>query len=95
MAKKTNTIEERATKRAEEKLSFLYHLVGYVIVNLILVSVNLLTSPNYLWSLWSIVGWGVGLLIHGVVVFLLGGMFENLRDKWTQDEIENLKKKKK
>jgi hypothetical protein len=31
--------------------------------------VNLMTYPRYLWFLWTAVGWGIGILFHGLRVF--------------------------
>lgn len=38
-------------------------------VNLLLCAINLLTSADYLWFVWPLLGWGIGLASHafGVV----------------------------
>jgi len=48
-------------------------LACYVVVNAFLVAVNLATSPEYFWAKWAILGWGIGLILHGVGVFIVGG----------------------
>ena len=60
---------QEAKKRVEDIKGFYFHLVTYVLVNAVLVVINLLTSPEYLWFMWSILGWGVGLIIHAFSVF--------------------------
>lgn len=50
----------------EAKRGFLSHLASYVIVNVFLISINLLTSPGSLWFYWVILGWGIGLAFHFV-----------------------------
>ncbi|MCX8175854.1 MAG: 2TM domain-containing protein, partial [Candidatus Bathyarchaeota archaeon] len=50
----------------EAKKDFLSHLTAYVIVNVFLIFVNLLTSPSTLWFYWLILGWGIGLAFHFV-----------------------------
>jgi uncharacterized membrane protein len=69
---------ERSAERSAEQLAlnkvhrvkgFLIHLLPYVLVVSGLTVVNLLVSPRYLWVLWVACGWGVGLLIHGLVSF--------------------------
>ena len=50
----------------EAKRDFLSHLAAYVIVNVFLVFINLLTSPENLWFYWVILGWGIGLAFHFV-----------------------------
>ncbi|MEL6770940.1 MAG: 2TM domain-containing protein [Bacteroidota bacterium] len=61
-----------ARKRVESKLGFYRHVVVYVVVCTVLVLINLRASPGYLWSLWPVGGWGLGLLLHAVQVFWYG-----------------------
>ncbi len=49
---------------AERKLGFQIHALVFVLTLAVLVVVNLLTGPPY-WVLWVVLGWGVGLLMHG------------------------------
>jgi len=44
--------------------------VKYLVVNAFLVFVNLMTTPNYLWVLWVIAGWGIGLILTIVTNYL-------------------------
>jgi hypothetical protein len=60
---------ERAKKRVEAKIGFYIHLAVYVGVNLLLVIINLTTSPHYLWFKWPLMGWGIGLFFHGLGIF--------------------------
>ncbi len=50
---------------AQRKLGFQIHAVVFVLGLAVLIAVNLLTGPLY-WVLWVILGWGVGLLMHGL-----------------------------
>lgn len=69
---------QEAKKRVEELKGFYYHLVCYLLINAMLIVINLLTSPEYLWFIWPLIGWGIGLIIHAVSVFsgLLGKSWE-------------------
>jgi len=81
---------QEAKKRVEEIKGFYFHLVTYVIINAVLIIINLLTSPEYLWFIWPIVGWGVGLLIHAFTVF------SNLWGKsWEERKIKEIMEKDK
>jgi hypothetical protein len=64
---------ERARKRVEPRLGFYTHLSAYVLVNLFLIvlnlAVNLATSGHYLWFKWPLMGWGIGIFFHALVVF--------------------------
>ena len=61
---------ERAKKRVEAKMGFYVHFVVYVGVNILLIVINFLSSPHYLWFKWPLMGWGIGLLVHGLGVFV-------------------------
>jgi hypothetical protein len=61
---------EKAKRRVEAKIGFYIHLAVYVGVNLLLLIINLATSPRYLWFKWPLIGWGIGLLIHGFGIAL-------------------------
>jgi len=64
--------EERyynARKRVEEIKGFYGNLIAYITVNVGLLVINLVTSPAYLWFLWPLLWWGIGVVIHGLKVF--------------------------
>ncbi len=66
------TNEERynkAQKRVEEIKGFYGNLTSYVFVNIGLLVLNLVTSPNHLWFFWPLFGWGIGVVIHGMKTF--------------------------
>jgi hypothetical protein len=46
--------------------SFVAHLVTYLAVNTGLLLLNLLTAPAVVWAIWPLLGWGVGVLSHGL-----------------------------
>ena len=47
---------------------FLYHFAAFVLVNLILIAVNLIATPDKIWFYWPLLGWGIGILAHGLAV---------------------------
>jgi hypothetical protein len=64
--------EERyyiAKKRVEEIKGFYGNLVSYILVNIVLLIINLVTSPNHLWFFWPLLGWGIGVVFHCMKVF--------------------------
>ncbi len=63
----------RAKKRVEAKLGFYIHLAVYVAVNAVLITIDLNTSLEHLWFQWPLIGWGVGVLFHGLGVFVFCG----------------------
>jgi hypothetical protein len=48
---------------------FRIHLIIYAVVNVLLIVVNLATSPDKLWFYWPLIGWGIGLAAHGFGVY--------------------------
>jgi len=60
---------ERARRRVEARFGFYIHLAVYVAVNALLVVLNLVYSPDCLWFLWPLLGWGIGIGFHGLSIF--------------------------
>jgi hypothetical protein len=58
---------ELATLRQQQWRGFFHHLVPYLMVNGMLVTLNFLTT-HFPWALFPILGWGVGLVSHFMAV---------------------------
>jgi len=66
------TEEERyykARTRVEEIKGFYGNLIAYIVINIGLMVLNLITSPKYLWFFWPLLWWGIGVVFHGLRVF--------------------------
>ena len=61
-----------ALKRIQEKREFLYHALTYVVVNALIVAVWAFADGGFFWPIFPILGWGLGLLLHGVKVYQRG-----------------------
>jgi len=48
---------------------FIVHAYVYVGVNILLFILNIMDTPHKLWFIWPLLGWGIGLAIHGLLVF--------------------------
>ena len=59
-------------KRVDQKLGFYVHLATYVLVNCLLIAIDLMTSPGTYWFIWPLIGWGIGVLVHGLSIFVFG-----------------------
>jgi 2TM domain len=86
-------IDRIARKRAGAKLGWYTHACVFVLVNLFLfvISADGLGSGRRPWSLYPALGWGLGLLLHGVAVFVLGNG-SDLRERMVQRERERLQR---
>ncbi len=79
---------ERARKRVEAKIGFYIHFTVYIGVNILLIIINLLTSPDYLWFIWPLIGWGIGVFFHGMGTFIFSGAkFRDIKDRVIEKEI--------
>ena len=79
----------RAKRRVGLKTGFMIHALVYVLVNLGLFGVNLF-SGGQRWHLFPLLGWGLGLAIHGIVTFIaLRG--EGYRERMLASEAERIR----
>lgn len=56
----------QARRRAGRRLGFLAHAALFAAVNLGLIVINVTASPAHPWSAYPLLGWGFGLLMHGL-----------------------------
>ena len=85
MATPTETAEAEAFRYVRKLRRFYLHVFQYVVVVGGLVAINLISSPRYLWSLWVMLGWGLGLLGHAAMVFRPDWM---LGPRWEREQVE-------
>ncbi|HAS6222081.1 TPA: helix-turn-helix domain-containing protein [Vibrio vulnificus] len=64
---------------------FYSHLMTYVLVIGLLFAINLLTDSSYIWAWWPAMGWGIGIINHGLNAF---EVFNLLGAKWERRQIE-------
>ena len=83
---------EKAKRRVEELRSFYSHLFIYLAVNTGLFLLNIVTAPRNLWFYWPLIGWGIGLAIHGFSVF---GTRKILGEDWEERKIKEMMEKEK
>jgi len=81
---------EKAKKRVEEIKGFYVHLITYVAVILVLMVINLITSPSFLWFLIVAGGWGFGLFWHAMGVFVFG---KGSMSGWEERKIKEIMEK--
>ena len=84
-------IERLAHKRAGAKLGWYVHATVYVLVNLFLFASAYFGLRSRPWNPYATLGWGLGLALHGVSVFVLG-KGSGLRERMVAQERERLKR---
>ncbi len=82
-------IERLARHRAARKMGWYVHAFIYIVVNIGLALLSAFSGRH--WALFPALGWGLGLLVHGLVVFVAppGG---GLREGLVQREREQLQR---
>ncbi|HWK85285.1 MAG TPA: 2TM domain-containing protein [Caldimonas sp.] len=85
-------LERRARRRVGMKIGFTIHALVYVLVNGGLYAINEVTGGPR-WMIFPLLGWGLGLAIHGIVTFVsLQG--EGWRDRMLESEKERLRRRR-
>lgn len=77
----------KAEKRVRARREFYTHLAIYVVVIAFLAVINIMTSSSYLWFLWVVFGWGIGIVSHGIATYSL----LHFDDSAVEREVEKLK----
>ena len=79
----------KAKERVEALRGFYIHLTVYVIVNLGLFFINMITSPETLWFIWPLMGWGIAIVLHAIRVFV-----DRPGSRWEEKKIDELMQEK-
>ena len=82
----------KARKKVKEIREFYEHLMVFILVSVILIVINLMTSPEYLWFIWCLLGWGIGVAIHGLKAFDVSPAFNK---EWEERKIKEILEKEK
>lgn len=84
---------QRARKRVNMKVGFYIHLLVYVAVNGGLALVMMMRGGSAAWQAGPLLGWGLGLTIHGIVT-LLNLQGDGLREGMVAREAERLRQRR-
>nr|WP_314839536.1 2TM domain-containing protein [uncultured Flavobacterium sp.] len=82
---------QKAKKQVEELKGFYLHLTFFVLAMALLIIINLVYSPHYLWFLWTFCTWGIAVIFHALLIFnwipFFGKNWENQKlAKYLQQE---------
>jgi len=84
------TAEQTAHQNAKLKVEFRIHLVTFIAVNAILAAINLILTPEYLWVIWPVLGWGIGLIAHAINVHVATN--SSFKARMIEKELEKQRK---
>jgi hypothetical protein len=82
---------EDARKKVKKLKIFYHNLITYVVVNIFLIAINLITSPHQLWFYWVTIFWGISLAITGARIFMTKNEF--LGSQWEERKIKEILEK--
>lgn len=85
-------IDRLARRCAGAKLGWYIHAALYLAVNLFVFAISQYAFGHRAWSIFPLLGWGLGLTLHGIAVFVLGNG-SGLRERLVQKERERLQRK--
>ena len=77
--------EKKAFEYVQNVKGFYSHLAVYILVIIGLFVINLTTAPGYIWAKWPAIGWGIGILSHGLSAFNIISLFG---PDWEKKQVE-------
>jgi hypothetical protein len=83
----TDHIDRLARRRANAKLGWFGHAAIYLLVNTLLIGIA--TFQGHHWAVFPLLGWGLGLLVHGLSVWA-SGLVQPLRERLVERERSKL-----
>ena len=86
---KTQKEEKKVRQNEKLKIEFRIHIAVYFAVNILLAIINLTLTPEYLWVVWPVMGWGLGIIIQGINVHFSTN--SNFRERMIEKEMEKQK----
>ncbi|MFM6155941.1 MAG: 2TM domain-containing protein [Cuspidothrix sp.] len=63
-------VKQEKMSHSQQQKAFKSHLLIFIAINAFLVILNLVVSPGYFWAIYPMLGWGLGLLLHGIKVYM-------------------------
>jgi hypothetical protein len=76
-----------AKKKVETRMSFYTHLAVYLVVISFLTILNLTVTGGYFWAMWPMIGWGSGLIVHGLFTFVFDAE-SSLKERLIEKELQ-------
>ncbi|WP_182102998.1 2TM domain-containing protein [Niallia taxi] len=77
---------EQAKKRVRELKIFYGHFIFYILVNIMLFIINIMSSPGSWWFIYPLFGWGLGILVHVTYTYV----FSRWGSEWEERKIKEL-----
>jgi hypothetical protein len=79
-----------ARKRVRSIRDFYGHVLIYLVVNIFLLVINLVMTPDRLWFFWVTLGWGIAVVLNAIAVFGIAGKWGS---DWEEKKIKKILEK--
>ena len=76
-----------AKKKVETRMGFYTHLTVYLVVITLLTILNVTVAGDYFWAKWPMIGWGSGLIFHGLSTFVFDPS-SSLKERLIEKEMQ-------
>lgn len=84
-------VEREALKEVRNLKRFYKRLIRYGLTMFLLLVINLIVSPDYLWVVWPALGWGLHILWKGLQVYTISTAFGTV---WEERQVKKRLDKK-
>jgi hypothetical protein len=65
-----DSLRSIAREKVNYRISVKIHVIVFLFVNAVLLLINLITLPNFLWVIYPVISWQTGLILHTVAYIL-------------------------
>ena len=70
-------------------MSFFTHLAVYLVVMTLLIILNVTVNGDYFWAKWPMIGWGSGVIVHGLRTFVFDSK-SSLKERLIEKEMQKI-----
>jgi 2TM domain len=81
-------IRHKAQRRVRNKVGLMWHAMVFAMANGAMIAINMNYSPNTLWYVWPLGGWGAALLMHAFAVFQGTSISSDMVEAEVQRELQ-------
>ncbi|MCK5017042.1 MAG: 2TM domain-containing protein [Candidatus Peribacteraceae bacterium] len=86
---------EITRKKADSVNKFFLHFIVFLCINTFLLILNLAVNPSFLWIIFPIAFWGIGLIVHGFLLIRPTAFpVIEMEDEFSNKKTKIVKKKK-
>lgn len=81
---------KKAKKKVKKLKDFYSNLSMWILMSIVFIFINLTYSPQFLWCVFPIAGWGFGVLFQGLEVYGVPGISKEWEQRKIREEMKKL-----